>query len=165
MLASINVSSTRRSGWRSRVITGAATLVNSSVRSPHATAQETLRSKRCSASRAIAILRSRVSSRKAAIRPIVTSLTSMSEGSPDIVGVSIVIVTVISSRSTSIDGGVAVHSAGSRPANHEVMEVVSEADVMTRHYVVDYKITILAMSQRSTPRSLRSSLGSGLSLR
>ena len=51
--ASTRVSSTSRSGWRSRVITGTARWVNSSLRSPHSTPQATLRSNRCSASRAM----------------------------------------------------------------------------------------------------------------
>src|SRR3954471_3729297 len=76
--ASTNVSSTRRSPWRSRVITGTDIVVNSSRRSLHWAPHATFRPKRCSASRAIATRTSRVSSRKALIRPAAAAARSTS---------------------------------------------------------------------------------------
>ena len=68
MPASINVSSTPRSPRRRRVMAGTLATVNSSSRSPHRAPQETFRSKRCSASRAMRTRCSRVSSRKLRMR-------------------------------------------------------------------------------------------------
>ena len=63
MPASMSVSSTSRSAIRSRVITGTLAVVKHVSTSPQRAAHDTLRPKRCSASRAMAMRCSLVSSR------------------------------------------------------------------------------------------------------
>ena len=77
--ASTSVSSTRRSGWRSLVITGTESVVNISDTPAQVTPQDTLRRNRCSASRAISIRRPLVSSRNLRILPSAAAARSASD--------------------------------------------------------------------------------------
>ena len=114
--ASTSVSSTLRSGCRSRVITGADSVVNSCRLPPQAAPQATFRPYRCSASRAIEIRSSRVSSRNRLIRPASAAVAAASSA-PSTPGGASVPTTRISSRSTVTSGAPVNHSSGSRPAN------------------------------------------------
>src|SRR5271165_7239889 len=80
--ASTSVSRTRRSGWRSLVITGTESVVNISVTSAQVTPHDTLRRNLCSASRAISIRRLLVSSRNLRIRPSAAAARSASDAPP-----------------------------------------------------------------------------------
>ena len=88
------------SGWRSRVMTGIDSVVNRCRSSPQSTPQATLRPNRCSASRAIPMRASRVSSRKPLIRPAIASARSASETSSATDGAGMRPMIVISSRSS-----------------------------------------------------------------
>jgi len=122
------VSSTRRSDWRSRVITGTDRVVNISSWPAQRTPQETLRRNRRSASRAISIRCSRVSSRNRFARPSaaarVASPSVSADSSASASGAESVPTTVISSRSTITSAGPVNQSSGSLPANQPAISVL-----------------------------------------
>ena len=101
--ASTSVSSTRRSGWRSLVITGTDSVVNISRTSAQVTPHDTLRRNLCSASRAISMRRLLVSSRNRRIRPSAAAARSASDA-PAVSGAGSAPTIVISSRSAWMSG-------------------------------------------------------------
>ena len=114
--ASTRVSSTSRSGCRSRVITGTARLVNTDRTGPHSAPHAILRPNRCSASRAMWIRSSRVSSRNREIRPFAAAVASAPSGSPSTPsGAARVPTTRISSRSVVTSAAPVNHASGRRP--------------------------------------------------
>ena len=136
-LAATSVSSTMRSGWRSRVITGTARWVYRAVVSPMRTPHATLRSKRCSASRATAMRCSRVSSRKPETRPATasdrTSAAPSAPSSASTSGSASASTTVISSRSTVMVGSPPASQASGRRARNQAVIAAgdrSAGDVM-----------------------------------
>ena len=114
---STRVSSTRRSGWRSRVMTGTARWVKSCEVDPTSTPQATLRPNRCSASRAMAMRSSRVSSRNRLARPASAAAWAAGSLSAGTSGAATRPTMTISSRSTVTVGASSNHWSGSRPVN------------------------------------------------
>ncbi len=116
--ASTRVSRTRRSGCRSRVMTGTLAVVkrcgSAAIRTPH----ETTFRKRCWASSAIAMRSPRVSSRKRSTRLVRAAARAASVASAPRSTSAISPTTRISSRSTETSGAPANQASGSRPANH-----------------------------------------------